>query len=98
MQASYYDNTLWGAPPPGMGATMLNPQSASDGVDWGAVITGGIRGAAQGAIGQMVWNAQQSGQLVYQQQQYVQQQQQAQSSRTLFTLLLIGGVIYAVTR
>jgi hypothetical protein len=75
-----------------LGADMLNPSAAQGFTDWGAILANGIRGAAQGAIGGMVNNAYASGQL--QQQAIVQQRSNSQ----FMTLLIIGAVIYAVTR
>ncbi|WP_373987010.1 hypothetical protein [Duganella sp. BuS-21] len=76
---------------PYMTATMFNPNAQGD-TDWNAVLTGGIVGAAQGAISQMVGGAYASGQLVNQQQAVAQQQRNQQ----LTMLLIIGAVIYAV--
>lgn len=73
-----------------LGAQMVNPVSASGDTDWGAILTNGIRGAAQGAIAAQVNGAYASGQLV----NSATGQRAGQGS--LLTLLLIGGVIWAV--
>lgn len=81
---------------PYMGADMLNG-SAQSSTDWGAVLAGGIVGAAQGAIGQMVGGAYASGQLQPPPAVVAQAQAQAQQ-RQLMTLLIIGAVIYAAVK
>jgi hypothetical protein len=80
---------------PYLGADMMNPTATSS-TDWGAVLSGGIVGAAQGAISQMVGGAYASGQLVppIQSGAALAQQQKGQ----MMTLLLVCGLVYAVTR
>lgn len=81
---------------PYMGATMMNANAQTE-TDWGAVLAGGIVGAAQGAIGGMVAGAYASGQLQPTPAQMAAYQAQRQQSQ-LITLLIIGAVIYAVVK
>jgi hypothetical protein len=81
---------------PYMGANMMNANAQSD-TDWGAVLAGGIVGAAQGAIGGMIGGAYASGQLQPTQAQLAAAYQ-AQQQRQLMTLLIIGAIIYAVAK
>ncbi|MBV6324366.1 hypothetical protein [Duganella violaceipulchra] len=80
---------------PYMGADMFNSNAESS-TDWNAVLTGGIVGAAQGAISQMVGGAYASGQL---QNPAATAQSQAQAQqRQMMTLLAVGAVIYLVSK
>ena len=94
---SLTNDALYGAyQTPYMGADMLNG-SAESSTDWGAVLAGGIVGAAQGAIGQMVNGAYASGQLIPSpaQQQAVAA---ANQQRQMMTMLIIGAVVYMVAK
>lgn len=81
---------------PYLGADMLNG-SAQSSTDWGAVLAGGIVGAAQGAMSQMVGGAYSSGQL-QPSPAAVAASQAAAQQRQMMTLLVIGAVIYAATK
>jgi hypothetical protein len=70
-------------------ATMMNA-SASDEIDWGAVVTNGIKGAAVNAIQTMVGGAYASGQL----QTPVQQSVAVSASPQTMNLLIIGAVAW----
>jgi hypothetical protein len=68
-------------------ASMLTRDASGD-IDWNAVLTGGIRGAAQGAMSQMVGERFYTGQLRDPNAIGVQ----AQASGNLTMLLVIGGL------
>jgi hypothetical protein len=74
-------------------AYMLN-RNAENEIDWNAVLTGGIRGAAQGALMNMVGEKFQSGQLRDPNAVGVQ----AQASGNLTMLLVIGGLAYLILK
>lgn len=91
--SDYTNDALFGTYGGGaLGADMLNPAAAQSATDWGAILANGIRGAAQGAIAAKVGGAYASGQLVN------QQAAQAKGNSQFLTLLLVGGVLYALTR
>lgn len=86
-----------------MGADMLNAGQASDEFDWGAVLANGIRGAAQSAMAASVGGAYASGQLQQPMPGYVPGPGAGQGAsqgglNSLMPLLLIGAVLYMVTR
>lgn len=67
-------------------------RDANDEIDWHAVLTGGIRGAAQGAISQLVGEKFRDGQLRNEATVRVG------ASGNLMPLLLIAGVAYLVLK
>lgn len=73
-------------------ATMLNGFNSEGGTDWGAVITNGIRGAADGAIRGLVEEKFQDGQLKQMQVRAAIQQRQ------LTNWVLIGLVVWVVLK
>lgn len=72
-------------------ATMMNRSASSD-VDWGAVVTNGIKGAAVNAINTMVNGAYIGGQLQPLPSQQVAMAGPASAGTT--QLLLIGAVLW----
>jgi hypothetical protein len=68
-------------------ATMISRDATGD-IDWNAVLTGGIRGAAQGAMANMVGEKFYTGQLRDPNAIGVQ----AQASGNLTMLIVIGGL------
>lgn len=68
-------------------ATMISRDASGD-IDWNAVLTGGIRGAAQGAMANMVGEKFYTGQLRDPNAIGVQ----AQASGNLTMLIVIGGL------
>ena len=68
-------------------ATMISRDASGD-IDWNAVLTGGIRGAAQGAMANMVGEKFYTGQLRDPNAIGVQ----AQASGNLTMLIVIGGM------
>jgi hypothetical protein len=94
---SLTNDALYGAyQAPTLGANMMNANAQSE-TDWGAVLAGGIVGAAQGAIGQMVGGAYASGQLLPSPAQQAALQQQAQQ-RQMIMLLIVGALVYVVAK
>ena len=73
-------------------ATMMNSSASSD-VDWNAVMTAGIKGAAMNAMSAMVGGAYQDGQLQNVQTLGGPPPQQGMNPTTL---LLIGGLAWLV--
>lgn len=73
-------------------ATMLNPGAAGGARDWGAILADGIVGATNGAIGALVKEKFDSGQLVATQTAAAQQQKQ------LMPLIVIGGIAYLLMK
>lgn len=85
-----YADTLFGNDVPNTAqipAYMLN-QSAANSTDWGAIISDGIRGAAQGAIDGLVREKFQDGQL----------KAQAANNNNMMKWLVIGAVVYLLVK
>jgi hypothetical protein len=74
-------------------ATMMNSSASSD-VDWNAVMTAGIKGAAMNAMSAMVGGAYQDGQL--QNVQTLGGPPPVQQGMSTTTLLLLGVVAWMV--
>lgn len=90
--SDYYNDAIYGYTSGGtLGADMMNP-SAQGSTDWGAVLSSGIIGAAQGAIRARVNGAYESGQL--QQAAVIQQR----NNQQLLLFVVIGAALYFATK
>ena len=76
-----------------LGAAMANPAQANGDTDWNAILTNGIRGAAQGALQSQINAAYASGQLVNQ-----PTYQPTTGPTGLNGLLLIAALAYFVMK
>lgn len=73
-------------------SAMMNQFTADGSTDWGAVITNGIRGAADGAIRGLVSEKFQDQQLK------AQQTQAAIAQRSMLNLVVIGAILFVVLK